>query len=99
MYIIEVTNHANVIQITITHMPFVVYCYVCVYIACMHVICVWCTIPIHPMDCMIVLGVLGDVMIALLWVWIYVVCWTQFYDKKESLESVCRCFIRRWVYY
>ena len=30
---------------------------------------------------------------------IYVVCWTQFYDKKESLESVRRCFIRCWIYY
>jgi hypothetical protein len=30
---------------------------------------------------------------------IYVVYWTQFYDKKESLESVRRCFIRRWIYY
>ena len=32
-------------------------------------------------------------------VWIYVLCATQFYDKKESLESVRRCFIRRWIYY
>ena len=32
-------------------------------------------------------------------VWIYVLGWTQFYIKEESLESIRRCFIRRWIYY
>ena len=98
VYAINAINHANVIPITNTHMT---YCFDCLmrlyrmYARSLRV-AMCSNSPDGLYECFKRVGRYNDCIIE---VWIYVLGWTQFYGKEESLESVRRCFIRRWIYY
>ena len=98
MYTIDVINHANVIPITNTHMTYRLVCCMRLYrMYARNLRVVYHTnSPDGLYECF---SRVGRCNACIVWVWIYVLGWTQFYDKKESLESVRRCFIRRWIYY
>ena len=98
MYTIDVINHANVIPITNTHMTYRLVCCMRLYrMYARNLRVVYHTnSPDGLYECFRRVGRCNAFMIVF---WIYVLCATQFYDKKESLESVRRCFIRRWIYY
>jgi hypothetical protein len=100
MYTIDVINHANVIPITTTHMTYRFDCLMRLnrmYARNLRV--AMCTnSPDGLYECFSRVGRYND-CIGDVWDWIYVLGWTQFYGKEESLESVRRCFIRRWIYY
>ena len=95
MYAIEAINHANVIPTTNTHMTYRLVC--CMRLYRMYArnlrVAMYTNSPVGLYECFRRVGRCNAFMD------IYVVYVTQFYDKKESLESVRRCFIRRWIYY
>ena len=96
MYAIEAINHANVIPITNTHMTYrLVFVMRLNRMYARNLRVVYHTIsPDGLYDNFRRVGRCNDCIVCIVWGWIYVLCWTQFYGKEESLESIRRYFIR-----
>jgi hypothetical protein len=98
MYTIEATSHTNVIPTTTTHIIYrLVFCMRLSRLIARSLRVAMCiNSPDGLYECFSRVGRCNDCIVE---VWIYVLCWTQFYRKEESLESICRNVIRRWIYY